>query len=480
MIFLSTSQRLAKNTAILSISNVVVLIMGLMYSIYTARYLGPERYGIISFALAFTSIFGVFTDLGLNTLTVREVARNKNLAEKYFGNLLLLKSILVILAVFVIVVAINLIGHEKSTIEVVYLISLSIVVAAFTGVFYSLFQAFERIEYVAIGSLLSSVFMLLGAVYAINQGFGVLGFACIYIFSSIMVLAYSLFISKRRLLTHALQIDRGMIWPTMIEALPFGLTSLSGMIYTYTDSIMLSSIQGNEVVGWYNASYRLVLMLLFIPNVINIVIFPVMSRYFTSSPSFLKLLYAKYLKFMVILCIPIGIGTTLIADKIILFVFGAAFAKSIIALQILIWTIVLTFAGAAFVKLLESTNRQRIITKISLICVVVNILLNVLLIPKFSYVGSSFATVVTEFVLVGSIVFLTYRLSCGIPLSIIKDYLLRILFSSLIMSVFVLYFQNIHLIVLIMSAGFVYFMTLYLVRGIDNEDMMLLRQAIHR
>jgi O-antigen/teichoic acid export membrane protein len=183
---------------------------------------------------------------------------------------------------------------------------------------------------------------------------------------------------------------------------------------------------------------------------------------------------------MFILCLPIGIGTTLIADKIILFVFGVAFVKSIIALQILIWTIVLTFAGAAFAKLLESTNRQRIITKISLICVVVNVLLNLLLIPKFSYVGSSFATVVTEFLLVGSIVVLTYRLSCGISLPIIKDYLLRILFSSLIMSVFVLYFQNLHLIILIISAGFVYFVTLYLVRGIDNEDMMLLRQAIHR
>ncbi|MDD1761181.1 MAG: flippase, partial [Methanothrix sp.] len=359
------------------------------------------------------------------------------------------------------------------------LISFSIVIATFTGAFNSLFQAFERIEYVAMGGLLSSVFMLIGAVYVINLGVGVLGFACIYVFSSLMVLAYSLFISKRRLLTHALQIDRGMVWPMILEALPFGLTSLSGMIYTYADTIMLSSLQGNEVVGWYNASYRLVLMLLFIPSTINVVIFPVMSRYFTSSPSFLKLLYAKYLKFMLILCLPLGIGTTLIADKIILFVFDVAFAKSIIALQILIWTTVLTFAGAAFVKLLESTNRQRIITKISLICVVVNVLLNLLLIPKFSYVGSSIVTVVTEFVLVGSIIVLTYRLGSGIPLSIIKDYLVRILFSSLIMSAFILYFQNLPLIYLIIFAGFVYFVTLYLVRGIDSEDMMLLRQAIH-
>ena len=209
--------------------------MGLMYSMYTARYLGPERYGVIAFALAFTSIFGVFTDLGLNTLTVREVARNKVLAEKYLGNLLLMKSILALFALVIIIVAINLMGQDKNTIEVVYLISFSVIIGSFTGIFNSLFQAFERIELVSIGSILSSIFMLLGAIYAIDRGFGVLGFASIYIFSSLVVLAYSLFIANRRLLKPVLQIDRKAIWPMIVEALPFGLTSLSGMIYTYTD-----------------------------------------------------------------------------------------------------------------------------------------------------------------------------------------------------------------------------------------------------
>ena len=181
---------------------------------------------------------------------------------------------------------------------------------------------------------------------------------------------------------------------------------------------------------------------------------------------------------MLVLSIPIGIGTTLLADKIILFVFGDEFTNSIIALQILIWTIVLTFVGAAFVKLLESTNRQRVITKISLICVVVNILLNLLLIPKFSYVGSSIATVFTELVLVGSIIFLTYRLGYGIPIPVIRDYLLRILSAAIIMSAFILYFRNIYLVILILAAGVVYFAVLFLVHGVDSEDLMLFRQAI--
>jgi len=477
---LSTAQRLAKNTFILSSSNIIVLILGLLYSMYTTRYLGPERYGIISFALAFVSIFGIFTDLGLNALTVREIARNKKLAKKFLGNLLLLKLIYVILTLAIITIAINLTGHDKVTVDVVYLIYLSIVVGAFTGIFNAMFQAFERIEFISMGNLLSSICMLLGAFYAINHGLDVMGYACIYIFSSLMVFIYSSIVFHKKLFKFVPEVDRGLIRPTLAEAVPFGLTALFGMIYTYVDSIMLSSFQGNEVVGLYNAPYRLVLMLLFIPNVINVVIFPVMSRYYTSSPSFLKLMYTKYFKFMLILCLPIGIGTTLIADKIILFVFGESYTNSIIALQILIWTMVLIFAGAAFVRLLESTNRQRVITKISLICVVVNILLNLMLIPKLSYVGSSIATVLTEMVLVGSVIIFTYRSGYGIPLSAMKDYLLKIMFSSLIMSAFVLYLRSLHVIVLILSAGIVYFVSLYLVRGLDDEDILLFRQATRR
>jgi len=294
------------------------------------------------------------------------------------------------------------------------------------------------------------------------------------------VLTYSSIVFHKKLFRSAPEIDRGLIRPTLVEAVPFGLTALFGMIYTYVDSIMLSSLQGNEVVGWYNAPYRLVLMLLFLPNVINVVIFPVMSRYYTSSPAFLKLLYTKYFKFMLILALPMGMGTTLIADKIILFVFGESYTNSIIALQILIWTIVLIFVGAAFVRLLESTNRQRVITKISLICVIVNILLNLMLIPKLSYVGSSIATVLTEFVLVGSVIIFAYRTGYGIPLSAISNYLLKIMFSSLVMCAFVLYLRHLQVIVLIASAGMVYFVSLYLVRGLDDEDILLFRQATGR
>jgi O-antigen/teichoic acid export membrane protein len=92
---MNTVQRIAKNTGVLLASQIASYILGLFFIMYTARYLGAEGLGILSFALAFTGIFGVFADLGLSTLTIREVARDKSLAGKYLGNVAVMKVILV-------------------------------------------------------------------------------------------------------------------------------------------------------------------------------------------------------------------------------------------------------------------------------------------------------------------------------------------------------------------------------------------------
>ena len=265
---------------------------------------------------------------------------------------------------------------------------------------------------------------------------------------------------------------------TIKEALPFGLTGISGMIQTYIDSVMLSLIQGNEVVGWYNAAYRLILVFLFIPTVVNMAVFPVMSRFFLSSRDSLELIYEKYFKYMILLGVPLGFGTTILADKIILLIFGEGYSQSIIALQILIWTIVLTFAGAAFVQLLQSVNKQLLITKISGICVVFNIVLNLILIPKFSYIGASISTLITELVLVGGIFIVSYRIGYKIHFNKIKEIILKVIFASVIMSIFIWYLKNLNLFILAGLGILVYLTILYLIKGIDEEDMDIFKQIV--
>ncbi|MDP2845891.1 MAG: oligosaccharide flippase family protein, partial [Candidatus Methanoperedens sp.] len=143
---MNTVRRIAKNALVLLIAQIISMGLGFFYIMYTARYLGAEGFGVLSFALAFTGIFGVFSDLGLSTLTTREVARDKSLAGKYIGNIAAMKAVLVVITFGLIAVAINLLGYPEQTIKVVYLVALSIIFSAFTGMFNSVFQAFEKME----------------------------------------------------------------------------------------------------------------------------------------------------------------------------------------------------------------------------------------------------------------------------------------------------------------------------------------------
>ena len=438
-----------------------------------------QRIWCIIICLAFTGIFAIIADLGLSTLIVREISRNKNLAKKYIGNFLSVKIILSLFTFGLIVLFINLIGYPHQIVIVVYLIALSSILNSLFGIFYSFFQSYEILEYQSIGQIFNSVLMFLGIFIGILIGTNIIGISIVYFLSSLITLIYIIIIFLWKFYIPKLSFNLNFWKNSIKEALPFGITSFSGVIYTYIDSVMLSLIQGNEVVGWYNAAYKLILVLLFIPGTINITLFPSMSKLHISSKDSLKLITEKYFKLMLIISIPLGTAITILADEIIIVLFGFGYQQSVIALQILVWTIVFTFVGAAFVRLLEASNRQVIVTKISLICVIVNILLNLILIPKFSYVGACIATVITEIILVSGVIKMAYKIGFGISTKKIVGMLLKVTVSTTIMGVFLIYFKDFNLLILIPSV-LLYIFILYLIKGIDDTDINLLKQMIKR
>ena len=118
---MNTIQRIAKNTAALFAAQFVVSLLGLVLTIVIARSLGDVIFGKYSFALAFTALFAVFSDLGYNTLLIREVARDKSQAGKYLNNVLCLRALISLVIFASIVITINVMGYPADTKNVVYL-----------------------------------------------------------------------------------------------------------------------------------------------------------------------------------------------------------------------------------------------------------------------------------------------------------------------------------------------------------------------
>ncbi len=149
---MSTIRRVVKNTILLFSSTILSYILLFFVNMYTARYLGVEGFGNLSLAFALSGIFVVFMDLGLSTLLVREVARDKSLSNKYLGSITVIKLILSLISFGIIILLVNLIHYPQEISTVIYLIIVSTIIGSFTSLFYSLFQAYEKMEYQSIGT----------------------------------------------------------------------------------------------------------------------------------------------------------------------------------------------------------------------------------------------------------------------------------------------------------------------------------------
>lgn len=477
---MSSVRRIAKNTTLLILSNATNLVLGFFYAAYSARYLGAEGYGTIAYALALTGIFGVLTDLGLGQLAVREISRDRSLIDKYVFNVAAIKLVLVPITMVLIAIAANLLGKGNSTtISIVYILALSTGISAFASIFSVAFQAFEKMEYSSLGNVVNGAMMLSGALLAIHLGLSAVGFAYVYLFTSLVALIYNLAVYGVKFFRSKATLDFGS-WGFMLsESLPFGLAALFVSIFSWISSVMLSYMIGNEAVGWYNAAYRLIIILAIVPNMVSMSLFPVMCRFYVTSRNMFEFTQQRSFRYMTFLGLPIGIGTTLLADKIIYLIFGPAYANSVIALQILVWASVLVFTSSSFGRLLSTSNMQMTVTKVMAICAVESILLNLLLIPKFSYVGACMAAVAAE---TTSLVLSMWAAS-KLGYSLSRDnfaFLTKLLIANAIMGIFIMNTRGLNLFFVIASAAVLYFVVSYLIKVFDKNDMDIIKSIFKK
>ncbi|ASI98384.1 flippase [Thermococcus celer] len=471
---MNTVQRIAKNMMVLITARILSMLFGFFYVMYTARYLGPANYGILAFALALNGIFGVITNFGLDPLTVREVARDKSLAKKYLANGIVLKLTFGVLTFLLVFGVVYLLGYPDITRKVVYIITLSTVVNGINNLFNDVYQAFERMEFMSIGQILGSALSLVFAVIAIKLGLNVVHFAMIPLAVSLILLVYHAIITTWKFLKPKVEVDVGFWRSTLREAWPFALTAVFVSIYYWIDSVMLSYMKGDEVVGWYNAAYRLVLILLVIPGIYFTSLYPLMSRFFKDSKDSLRFTFERSFKYMSMLAFPIGVGTTLLADRIILFIFGPAYLPSAKALQILVWSVVCIYLSSPYGQLVRSANRQGVETKITAMGAVLNTVLNAIIIPKWSYVGASSTTLATE-LFVTLFYFYTFRKTEFFgPLILI--HMGRAMVASIIMGAFIWFFPRLNLLLIIGSSITIYFITYYALNGVDVTDKKIIKE----
>lgn len=474
---MNTVQTIAKNTASLFAAQFVVAILGLVLSIFIARSLGDVIFGKYSFALAFTAIFAVFSDLGYNTLLIREVARDKSQAGKYLNNILCIRALLSLIIFALIVITINVMGYPADTKNVIYLFGIYTLVISLSAVFKVTFRAFEKMEYEAGITIFANIIRVSLGLLILFLGYGLIELALVFIFSGIFDIVISFLICERRFVKPKIELDLGFLKSTIKIVLPLTITALSVLMYTKIDIVMLSAMKGDAVVGWYSAANILVLVFTPIPQLFMNSLFPLMSIYSVSSRDSSKIISEKSFKYLFLLALPLALGITLLADKIILLFYGQQFSNSIIALQILAWNIILFFLWFNGAFILVVANKQNLWAVATVSTALVNIIANLLLIPPLSHVGAAIATIISGSLCV---ILVFYFVFVETDFSIKYLDLIKALAASLVMGIFVYQFKELNLISVIILAAVLYFFVLYLIRAFSDEDMRLFKQIIRR
>lgn len=477
---MGTVRTIAKNSLFYFTGQVASCILSFFFFMQAARYFGAGNFGILSFALALAAIFGAFNDLGLRQITTREVAKDKSLAGKYLANITGMKIILTMVVSTGLVVTVNLLNYPQTTRYVVYFIGISIVFTAFIQMFYGLFQAHEKMEFESLGIVLRNSLLVVSATLVITMQASVLKLAMLYPVVDLLILIYAAGIYLWKFGKLRIEIDTSFLKQTLRHALPFGLTAIFGMTNHWLSTVMLSMMKGDVVVGWYSAAYRIVFVLLLIPVAFDAAVFPVMSRLFVSSHDSLKIMCEKGFKYLTFLGIPVGIGGTLLADKIILLIFGPDYSNSATAFKILIWAAVFIFMGTPFSSMLNSTNKQMTLAKLVGLASFCNVMGNLLLVPNFGYIGASISMVLSMFVIFAGTVIATSKTGCKIHILSIAGPVVTAFGSGLAMGLAIICFQNLSIFLLVFVAPIIYFAVIFATKGFDRADFNLFKKLAFR
>jgi len=263
-------------------------------------------------------------------------------------------------------------------------------------------------------------------------------------------------------------------------AIPFAFAAIFARVYSYIDSILLSKLAGDIAVGWYSIPYKITYAFQFIPIALAASIFPAMSSYFVSSKGLLARTFERAVYYLTIISVPIAFGVYAIADKLIHRIWGEAFEASIIPLQILIFSLIFLFANFPVGSLLNACNRQKRNTINIGIAMIVNVVLNLILIPRFTFIGTSIASLISIFTLLVLGLYVTRQIITPNWGFLTKTLFKTVVSAGIMLILLLALKESVSFILLIPIGIIVYFVILFLLRGFGQREYIRIYQAIRK
>jgi O-antigen/teichoic acid export membrane protein len=397
-----SKRSLKGNTIYAGITNLSDMLLFVLM-ILAGRFLGAKDFGTFSFAQSLAIVFLTFSNFGLNTLAIRDVARDRGLADRYFGNILSWKIILSFVALLSLMLTAQYLSESNLKITlVVGLMGVAVMIRFFNLSGRSFLQAFERFDLEALVTFTEHLVLLGIGTFVILSGYGVIGLAFAFLFARCLGCILTFFLLGQDINVRP-KFDLQFIFGLQMKAISIGVALLVAAAYLHADTLILSQIRSYTEVGLYNAAFKIYNGLFLLPSIISTVLFPRLSKAHVGDSQEQKSLLVRGLLSLLLISIPLSIGGIFLADKIIWIAFGQEFIGATAVMQILFAVSVLSFQIWLLRVFLLSINMQRALMIINFLGLCMRIFLDLLLIPRYGICGAAIAAGVSECLMLGLI-----------------------------------------------------------------------------
>lgn len=388
-------RRYFANTGWMFFGQMFSLLVSFFIGAWLARYLGPENYGVLNYAVAFAGLFAFVASLGVDSIINREIIKFPDKENSLLGTAFVLKLIGGTLAFSLSCVSAFIFENDPLIRLLIILFSLSFIlqsIGVIGNFFQSKVQARNNIKAQLFAMVVSSILKIV----LIMMHLGVIWLILVYVLDTVWVgLGYIVVYRKAGLKIFDWKFDKKLAAAILKDSWPLMLSGAAIFIYMKIDQIMIGRSLNSESVGLYSVAIKLSEIWYFIPSIICTSLFPaIINAKLVSQENYHQRLRKLYF-LMILIAFVVAVGISIFAKPLILLLFGSAYLLSIPVLKIYIWSGIGIFVSSVVSQYLIAENMVKTVFISSVMGMVANVVLNLILIPKIGLYGAAIASLIS-------------------------------------------------------------------------------------
>ena len=392
-------KQIAANSGWLSIDRLVTMVTGFFIAALLARYLGPDRYGLLNYALSFVGLLAPFARLGLKDIAVRNIVRDPEEKNEILGTTFVLRVIGSILGIaIVLVLVIYFRGFDTLVLLLTAVISVKLVFLSFETIDYW-FQSQVESKYTVWSRRGAYFCVALVKIIMVLLDAPLIAFAwAILAEAGLAALLRLAFYIKKQYSIFRWSVAWNRIRELLRDSWPLIISNLAIAIYMKVDRIMLGQMVGDSAVGVYSVAAKVSEVWYFIPTAIAASVFPALIKTKEGAEHLygerMQLLYDT----LALLSYGVALPLSLLAGPLINIVFGPEYSQAATILTVHVWAFVFVSIGVARSRWLIMEDLQFYLMIFTLFGSLTNVGLNIYLIPIYGGLGAAWATVLAQLV----------------------------------------------------------------------------------